>query len=137
MRLTRTVPALPVREMTAAVRCYTERFGFAVRHQEDGFAIVVRDEAELHLWLAGDAGWPLRPAAELAANPVCTGAETFLAGTASCRVAVDDVDGLYAELAATEVLHPTSAQGPADTDYGTREFATLDLDGNLLTFFRS
>jgi hypothetical protein len=22
------------------------------------------------------------------------------------------------------------------TDFGTREFATLDLDGNLLTFFR-
>ena len=24
----------------------------------------------------------------------------------------------------------------SETDFGTREFPTLDLDGNLLTFFR-
>jgi hypothetical protein len=26
--------------------------------------------------------------------------------------------------------------GVEDTEFGTREFATLDLDGNLITFFR-
>ena len=26
--------------------------------------------------------------------------------------------------------------GIDDTDFGTREFATLDCDGNLLSFFR-
>ena len=34
------------------------------------------------------------------------------------------------------VLHPTSRDGVATTDFGTREFTTLDLDGNLLSFFR-
>jgi len=29
-----------------------------------------------------------------------------------------------------------SRGGVDDTDFGTREFATLDRDGNLLTFFR-
>jgi hypothetical protein len=34
------------------------------------------------------------------------------------------------------VLHPTDRGSPVDTDYGTREFATLDVDGNLITFYR-
>jgi hypothetical protein len=62
-------------------------------------------------------------------------AEDFLAGTASCRVLVDDVDGLYAELAAPASCIPPTGR-PVDTDYGTREFATLDVDGNLITFYR-
>ena len=33
-------------------------------------------------------------------------------------------------------LHPVSRDGVDDTDFGTREFATLDCDGNLLSFFR-
>jgi hypothetical protein len=32
------------------------------------------------------------------------------------------------------VLHPT-ARSLEDTDFGTREFHTVDRDGNLLTFF--
>jgi hypothetical protein len=34
------------------------------------------------------------------------------------------------------VLHDVSLDGVGTTDFGTREFATVDLDGNLLTFFR-
>jgi hypothetical protein len=34
------------------------------------------------------------------------------------------------------VLHDVSRDGVETTDFGTREFATVDLDGNLLTFFR-
>jgi len=45
------------------------------------------------------------------------------------------VDELFAEYQPKGVLHPVSAAGVVDTDFGTREFATLDLDGNLLTFF--
>ena len=48
---------------------------------------------------------------------------------------VTGVDELYAEMAAAEVLHPVSKGGVDDTDFGTREFATLDLDGNLVTFY--
>ena len=43
---------------------------------------------------------------------------------------------VYEELRETGVLHPVAQNGVAATDFGTREFATLDLDGNLLTFFR-
>jgi len=36
----------------------------------------------------------------------------------------------------SDVLHPVSKDGVSDTDFGTREFAALDMDGNLLTFFQ-
>lgn len=136
MGLGATTPALPVRAITPAVEHYRTRFGFTCPHQEPGFAIVSRDEAHLHLWESGDDGWRARSAADLLESPVRSGAETFLAGTASCRIQVDEVDGLYAELAAAQVLHPTDGGSPVDTDFGTREFATIDLDGNLLTFYR-
>ncbi len=138
MELSGAVPALPVLDVAAAVRHYEERFGFASPHQEPGFAVLTRDAARLHLWQSGDHGWRLRPDDDLRMSPVRTGAETFLAGTASCRIGLDrpaSVDELYTELAAAGVLHPTDPGAPRDTDFGTREFATLDLDGNLLEFY--
>ena len=130
----RTIPALPVREMGAAVAFYVERLGFGVLHRDGGFAVLRRDEAVLHLWEAGDEEW--RSRGDLVERPVCSGAESFIAGTASTRIEVADVDGLYDELRAADVLHPVSRDGVDDTAFGTREFATLDLDGNLLSFFR-
>ena len=130
----RTIPALPVRRMEAAVAFYREKLGFEPLWQDDGFAVLRRDDAVLHLWEAGDEEWRRRE--DLAERPVCSGAESFIAGTASTRIEVGDVDGLYAELAAAEVLHPVSRDAVSDTDFGTREFSTLDADGNLISFFR-
>ena len=131
--LTQTIPALPVRSVADAVGFYRDRLGFETLHQDAGFAVVRRDDAVVHLWEAGDETWREREAGE---RPVCSGAESFIAGTASCRVMVDDVDALYAELRDADVLHAVSRGGVTDTDFGTREFATLDLDGNLISFFR-
>jgi uncharacterized glyoxalase superfamily protein PhnB len=132
--LTRTIPALPVRDVRAAVAHYRERFGFESPHETDDFAVIVRDDAVIHLWGATDEGWRSRE--NLAAKPIDSGAESFLAGTASCRIAVEDVDALFEELDEAGVLHPVSRGGVDATDFGTREFATLDQDGNLVTFFR-
>jgi glyoxalase/bleomycin resistance protein/dioxygenase superfamily protein len=132
--LRRTIPALPVRDVGAAVTCYRDRFGFEVRHEAGDLAVVARDDAVLHLWGATDDDWRARE--DLDRNPVCSGAESFLAGTASCRIEVSDVDALFAELESADVLHDVSRAGVTLTDFGTREFATLDVDGNLLTFFR-
>ena len=130
--LAQTVPALPVRSASAAVEFYRERLGFDVLHEDSGFAVLRRDEAEVHVWQAGDESWRSRSTVE---EPVRSGAESFIAGTASCRPLVDDVDGLYDELAGRDVFHPVSRHRVRETDFGTREFAALDLDGNLLTFF--
>ena len=132
-KLTQTIPALPVREMTAAVAFYRDRLGFEVLHHDGGFAVLGRNDAVLHLWESGDETW--RDRSDFAERPVCTGAETFIAGTASCRIMTEGVDELYAELRSQGVLHPVSQNGVDDTEFGTREFATLDLDGNLVTFF--
>jgi catechol 2,3-dioxygenase-like lactoylglutathione lyase family enzyme len=131
--LGQTIPAMPVRDTAAAVACYRDGFGFSVAHQVDGFAVMVRDDAEVHLWEAGDTSWETRPSMD---SPVRSGAESFIAGTASFRVAVDDVDALYRELQRAGVLHYADKGAPVDTDFGTREFPTVDVDGNLITFFR-
>jgi catechol 2,3-dioxygenase-like lactoylglutathione lyase family enzyme len=135
VRLGRTIPALPTRDVAAAVVFYNDRLGFETLHHDGGFAVLLRDDAVVHLWESGDETWREREDAR--EKPVCTGAESFLAGTASCRVEVEGVDELYSELRAAEVLHPIERDGsePNDTDFGTREFSTLDLDGNLLTFY--
>lgn len=133
MALTQTIPALPVRSVASSVSFYRDRLGFEPLHVDGGFAVVRRDQAEVNLWQAGDESWTQRGAA-LGERPVVSGAESFIAGTASCRIQVDDVDELFAELQPREVLHPVSHE-LASTDFGTREFAALDPDGNLLTFF--
>ena len=130
--LSQTIPALPVHDAAGAVDFYREKLGFDVLHHDGGFAVLARDEAVVHLWEAGDETWRERESLD---RPVRSGAESFIAGTASCRIVVTGVDDLYAELSAADVLHPVSKDGVADTDFGTREFATLDLDGNLVTFF--
>ena len=133
MRLSQTIPALPVRSTETSVDFYRDRLGFDVLHQDGGFAVLVRDDAVLHLWEAGDESWNERETIE---RPVRSGAESFIAGTASCRIVVDGVDELYEEMRANDVLHPVSKESVDDTDLGTREFATLDADGNLVTFFQ-
>ena len=132
MGFSRTVPALPVRDMPAAIAFYETRYGFEVIHADEGFARLNRDDAQLHLWLAGDTGWRNRP--DLADEPVQSGAEDFIAGTASCRIDVDSADDVFTEMRQAGVLHYTHGDSPKVTTWGTREVDTLDLDGNLLTF---
>ena len=132
--LGRTVPALPVRDVAAAVEYYAARFGFEAVHTADGFAVLVRDEARIHLWQAADGSWTTR--ADLVERPVSSGAESFLAGTVSCRIETGDVGALFHEYQGTGVLHGVSNHGLTTTDFGTEEFATLDLDGNLVEFYR-
>jgi uncharacterized glyoxalase superfamily protein PhnB len=131
--MTSVIPALPVRDVGAAVAHYRDGFGFEARYVANDFGILVRDHAILHLWAAADEDWRAR--GDLAERPVCTGAESFLAGTASCRIEVADVDGLFSELQRRGLLLDDKQTTAEVTDYGTREFAAVDLDGNLLTFF--
>jgi catechol 2,3-dioxygenase-like lactoylglutathione lyase family enzyme len=127
-RLSAAVPVLPVRDIARAAEFWRARLGFAVVHADGGYAVLARDAVEIHLWAARDEGWVDRPG-----RPVVSGAETFLAGTASCRVRAAAIAALYEEMRAAEVVHPN---GPlSDKPYGLTEFAVLDLDGNLVTFF--
>jgi len=144
MKMLETIPALPVIDIKSAVSFYHDKFGFSVRHQEIGFAIMQRDLIEIHLWASSDELWKSRFRAVLDGSlkvtpeqldcPVVSGAESFLAGTASCRIRVEGIDELYAEYKQTGVLYDSDVVVET-TDWGTREFPTLDLHRNLLTFF--
>jgi len=136
MSLTSAIPALPVRDVATAVAFYCSRLGFAQRHVELSFAVLGLDDVELHLWQADDASWSER--SDLAQRPVRSGAESFLAGTASCRLQVgfpDELAERFRRCAEGDVLHPVSQHGPEDTTFGVRQFHVLDRDGNLVTFF--
>ena len=103
--MNQTIPAMPIRDVAAGVDFYRERLGFDVVHHDGGFAVLRRDEAVVHLWEANDESWRERDSLE---KPVRSGAESFIAGTASFRVLVDGVDELYEELRTRDVLHPVS-----------------------------
>jgi catechol 2,3-dioxygenase-like lactoylglutathione lyase family enzyme len=104
------------------VTFYRDKLGWTVVHQEAGFAIVQRDQVALHLWAAADESWRTRASA----SPV------VIAGTASCRVHVDGIDGLYRSLDPLGIVHPNGRLRA--TPWGTREFGILDPDRNLITF---
>jgi hypothetical protein len=132
LTLSRTIPALPVVSIADGVRFYVERLGFTASYQDDSFARLVRDDAELHLWAAKDDGWKEREAT--VDNPVRSGAESFLAGTASCRIRVEGIDELYAEYRAAGVLYDANTTIRTQP-WGQRDFPALDLHRNLLTFY--
>lgn len=127
-RLSHAIPVLPVRDTEGAAGFYRDRLGFRIDHVDANYAVLARDAVELHLWAATDASWRDRDGA----TPVVTGAETFLAGTASCRVFVDDIEALCTACLEAGIVHPNGAL--SDKPYGLREFAVLDRDGNLVTF---
>lgn len=124
-------PALPVTDINRSLEFYRDKIGFSVRHQENGFAILNHDTVEIHLWLANDEKWKKRDGK----TPVVSGAESFIAGTASCRIQVDDIDSLYKVIQPLGIVHGNS---PISTQpWGDRDFGVLDPDGNLITFFQT
>src|SRR5437867_12130332 len=129
MKLVHAIPALPVRAIDRSVEVYRDKLGFTLVHQEGGFAVFQRDAVEIHLWAAADEGWQTRASS----RPVVSGAESFIAGTASCRVEMEGVDELHEKLQPLGILHPNAPL--RDEWYGTREFGVLDPDNNLVTFF--
>jgi len=131
MKMLHAIPALPVRDLNQSIEFYRDTLGFKLVHQEGGFAIFKRDEVEIHLWAASDEGWRTREGS----RPIVSGAESFIAGTASCRIEVEGVDELHAQLQPLGILHPNAPL--RDEWYGDREFGVLDPDKNLITFFES
>lgn len=114
------VPALPVTDERAAVQFYVDTLAFTelVDSNGVGLGILVRDDVEVHLWVA-DGSAP--------------GAEAHLAGSASCRLRVEGVQDLYRHCEPLGIVHPRAALRL--TDWGTEEFGFLDLDGNLVTLY--
>jgi uncharacterized glyoxalase superfamily protein PhnB len=119
-RFLAAVPALAVSDKRRAVAFLQDALGFTeLSHEGHGLGIMRRDEVELHVWVA-DGSAP--------------GAERHLAGTVSCRIELTGIEELYRHCQALGVVHPN---GPLqDQPWGTREFAVLDPDNNLITLYQ-
>jgi uncharacterized protein YceK len=133
MTMMRSIPAMPVKDIDKAAMFYEIKLGFTVQYKDMKFAKLTRDHVEIHLWAASDTSWKLR-GLSMVDKPIDSGAESFLAGTASCRIEVGNIDDLFTEYKKNEVLYNPSTIVEV-TAWGTREFPILDLHRNLLTFF--
>jgi len=102
---------LPVRDLDAALDHY-RRLGFRVSAYDGGYGYAVRGSADFHLSVHRHL------------DPSRNASAVYLY--------VDDADALYAEWRATGV-HGQFFD-PHDTEYGLREAAHIDRDGNLLKF---
>jgi len=133
MKMVKSIPTLPVQNMDKAAAFYTTKLGFTIKHQEATFAILIRNDVEIHLWQSCDKSWIYR-SIFLALKPIHSGTESFLAGTASCRIQVQGIEELFAEYKVAGVLH--SPDTIVEKQYwGDKEFAAVDLHRNLLTFY--
>lgn len=126
----RSIPALPVRNIQRSIPFYCEKLGFTLGYQEGGFAVLLHNGVRLiHLWEANDESWRTRSFSE----PVVSGAESFIAGTASCRIEVEGIDDLYQQILPLNILHPNAII--RNLWWGVREFGINDPDNNLVEFF--
>jgi len=106
------IPVLLSLDVPASVNFYTTKLSFICIYQEVGFAILQRDNIQLHFTYCD---------------------EQHLVDWSSCRVKVEGVDALYEEASIHGIVHPNASL--EDTDYRTREFSIVDLHGVLITFF--
>ena len=112
-------PVLPTKDVRASVAFYVERLGFKLNVQDSPsqprYAVVARDNVELHLQWHDPAEWVAveRP---------------------MLRFVVPAIEKLFDEYQSAGVFHEHTAL--RETPWGTREFAVFDPDQNGLTFYR-
>ncbi|MEL6658174.1 MAG: VOC family protein [Bacteroidota bacterium] len=102
-------PVLAALDVERLVEFYETKLGFKRSWCDANYGIVKRDEIAIHFWHCN--------------NPI------FPQNT-SCYLWVTEIDSLYQEFQAANVIHPN---GPLENKpWGVREFSALDQDGNLL-----
>lgn len=132
MRMLQATPALPVKDIKRSIDFYCEKLGFSLGYHEGEFAVLLHNGVRLiHLWEASDESWRAR----ISSTPVVSGAESFIAGTASCRIEVEGVDELYQQIQPLGILHPNAKL--RNQWWGVREFGISDPDNNLIEFFEN
>lgn len=113
----RAVPILLSRDLSETLTFY-ETLGFENRGappEDWGYLIIGRGDAELHFTLDSSVD-PLRTAS-------------------MCYLYVDDAQSLFVDwrsLVIPDAATGSRIEAPVDTDYGMREFAVVDRNGNLV-----
>jgi uncharacterized glyoxalase superfamily protein PhnB len=112
-------PTLRARDARALIRFLVDVVGF------DETAVYGEGDDVHHAQLS----WP--PGGGIMLGSVRDDAWALQPGTFGAYVVADDIDGLYQRVTAAgaEIIRK-----PDDTDYGSREFALRDPEGNLWSF---
>lgn len=113
--LIQATPILASLNLEETEAFYTRHLGFQTIHLDPGaYAILARDQVELHFWLCTDPTVPTNTA---------------------CRIHVRGLGTLYAACQAASIVHP---HGSLQTKpWGTQEFTILDTHGNGVTFIEA
>jgi catechol 2,3-dioxygenase-like lactoylglutathione lyase family enzyme len=104
-------PLSPAKNPAAAVTFYVEKLGF--RDNGNGNVTrVIRGDVEILFYQTDDQ---------------------HLADWTSFRIHVEQIEALFEEFQAQNVVHPNGAL--ETKPWGTKEFSIIDLDGVCITFF--
>ncbi len=105
------VPILASLNEQETIDFYVEKLGFTFHSSWDGYLIFSRDGLNIHLWPCENSEIPRN-----------TG----------CYVNVSEVDALYAEYQAHNIIHPA---GQLETKpWEMKQFSILDNNGNIIHF---
>lgn len=107
--LQKAAPVLASLNIAESIEFYTQKLGFTSSYQDEGYGIVHRDEILLHFWKCNDKIFP---------------------ENTSCYIYVKEIDALYEEFQRVNVIHPNGKL--EDRPWGMREFAIVDVHGNLI-----
>lgn len=113
MKLISVVPTVPAQDIALSAAWYRHMLGFEVHHVEQEYGIVGRDDVYIHFW--GPSG--IKPGDSMTMT----------------RLGVVEIEKWYEHCVALDIIHPNAPL--TLQEWGATEFAVVDLDGNLVTFF--
>ncbi|HEY9790877.1 MAG TPA: VOC family protein [Candidatus Obscuribacterales bacterium] len=102
------VPQLPSLSLSQDIEFYKNILGFQLMKAYPGFAILKREQLELHLWHCDNK---------------------LIPENSSCYLRVENIDALYTEIKTTDVTMRSPLQLQ---QWGCREFIIADPSGNLI-----
>lgn len=108
--LQKVIPVLPSININETIRFYESKLGFTA-HNKGGYVILKKDGIELHFFLCSDK---------------------YLCENSSCCIQVSDVECLYSELSAADIVNLKGKL--TDKPGGIKEFSIKDNNGNRLIF---
>jgi catechol 2,3-dioxygenase-like lactoylglutathione lyase family enzyme len=107
-----TVPVLASLNLKETLDFYTNQLGFKIRGQFEDYAILSRDDAEIHFWKCEDR---------------------HISENTSCYVRASDIQTLYEEFKKRGLI----LREPVIQPWGMKELYVIDPHGNLLKFGES
>jgi catechol 2,3-dioxygenase-like lactoylglutathione lyase family enzyme len=114
MQCVDATPVLASLDIQRSVDFFVSKLGFDSLYAKQGeYGVVRNGPVGIHFWACSDP-----------AIPKATG----------CRVQVREIGQLYQHCQALGIVHPNSTL--ASTAWGSDEFAILDPDNNLVTFYQ-